>query len=556
MVHAYHHGDNNRNIKNKKEPYKEFHESSPLLIMQQNYQRKLYAEKERKMVEIFRKNQQDSLQTISNKSSSLVKSYFGKKIVNDNIDQLKTKKKRISHLPPLTKTVSEEVKSNKKLKSKHRKQIKLNKPITSVVSPDQPPEGRSAFSNHLENNRLNNFKQKEHDEPTDTKILHQTQEFDPKFLVGIRKRQQKNKKQELLKLNKKQLNTNIREHNKFSLPPEENHNNQNNIGKNYNKSSKLYNLNQNYGHSNTQFDSDTLYSISRESSYNNYAKAARKQPFTSVSPEERKEINFSKTYTKGKRKTEPKEKPNVKVDSPFGMANLNKPVKVRRDSRSSSNYSMRTPANVDISHTDFGKTYTKRTNHRQLKTPVIESTPVVENFVEQPKFEPSGWQAPAEFAEQTELATCSFCGRNFNSERLTKHKKVCQKNPKKKTRKVYDMGKMRKKGTEMENYSSLQQNTKKVKPKRKSNWRFKHEEFMQTIKHAKNVQNHIQNGGNPKDISPPPPSSNPDYVQCKYCKRKFAPSVAERHIPKCKDTRNRPKPPPTRKQPKARPRKR
>ena len=80
---------------------------------------------------------------------------------------------------------------------------------------------------------------------------------------------------------------------------------------------------------------------------------------------------------------------------------------------------------------------------------------------------------------------------------------------------------------------------------------------MQTIQHAKNVQHHIQNGGNPKDLTPPPPSTNPDYVQCKYCKRKFAPSVAERHIPKCKDTRHRPKPPPVRsKLPKARARKR
>jgi len=94
MVHAYHHGDSNRNIKNKKDPYKDFHESSPLLVMQQNYQRKLYAEKERKMVEIFRKNQQESLQTISNKSSSLVKSYFGKKVPNGNVDQYKTKKEK------------------------------------------------------------------------------------------------------------------------------------------------------------------------------------------------------------------------------------------------------------------------------------------------------------------------------------------------------------------------------------------------------------------------------------------------------------------------------
>jgi hypothetical protein len=33
-----------------------------------------------------------------------------------------------------------------------------------------------------------------------------------------------------------------------------------------------------------------------------------------------------------------------------------------------------------------------------------------------------------------------------------------------------------------------------------------------------------------------------DYVRCEYCQRRFAPNVAERHIPNCKDARSRPKP--------------
>jgi len=35
-------------------------------------------------------------------------------------------------------------------------------------------------------------------------------------------------------------------------------------------------------------------------------------------------------------------------------------------------------------------------------------------------------------------------------------------------------------------------------------------------------------------------------VECPYCERRFAETVAERHIPKCRDTVNRPKPAPKR----------
>ena len=79
---------------------------------------------------------------------------------------------------------------------------------------------------------------------------------------------------------------------------------------------------------------------------------------------------------------------------------------------------------------------------------------------------------------------------------------------------------------------------------RKSNWRKKHEEFIRTVKDARMTQDYVNKGGNLADLPPPPPSENPDYKQCPWCSRRFSPTAAERHIPQCKDTKNRPRPPP------------
>jgi hypothetical protein len=51
-------------------------------------------------------------------------------------------------------------------------------------------------------------------------------------------------------------------------------------------------------------------------------------------------------------------------------------------------------------------------------------------------------------------------------------------------------------------------------------------------------------GGRLADLPPPPVSVNPDYIQCPHCGRNYAPTVAERHIPKCVNIQAKPKPPP------------
>ncbi|NXN69524.1 ZC21C protein, partial [Himantopus himantopus] len=148
--------------------------------------------------------------------------------------------------------------------------------------------------------------------------------------------------------------------------------------------------------------------------------------------------------------------------------------------------------------------------------------------------------------EQGGLGQCSFCGRKFLCTRLEKHMSVCSKSQGSK-RKVFDSSRARARGTELEQYqqwncSERPQNN----PPRRNNWRQKHEVFIQTLRQARQVQQVLSKGGKVADLPPLPPIENPDYIACPYCRRRFAPQAAERHIPKCKTIKNRPPPPPQR----------
>jgi hypothetical protein len=68
------------------------------------------------------------------------------------------------------------------------------------------------------------------------------------------------------------------------------------------------------------------------------------------------------------------------------------------------------------------------------------------------------------------LVACSLCGRNFASDRIEKHEGICAKTKSKK-RKVFDITKMRVKGTEAESFvltpagrNNQQSNTNNKKP--------------------------------------------------------------------------------------------
>ncbi|OPJ83236.1 zinc finger C2HC domain-containing protein 1C [Patagioenas fasciata] len=145
--------------------------------------------------------------------------------------------------------------------------------------------------------------------------------------------------------------------------------------------------------------------------------------------------------------------------------------------------------------------------------------------------------------EQGGLGQCSFCGRKFLCSRLEKHRSICSKSQGSK-RKVFDSSRARARGTDLEQYQQWKSSeTPQTKPPRRNNWRQKHDVFIQTLRQARQVQQVLSKGGKVSDLPLLPPIENPDYVACPYCRRRFAPQAAERHIPKCKTIKNRPPPP-------------
>jgi len=135
---------------------------------------------------------------------------------------------------------------------------------------------------------------------------------------------------------------------------------------------------------------------------------------------------------------------------------------------------------------------------------------------------------------------CQYCGRKFAFESIARHTQICQKTSKK--RAVFDSSKQR----------SVAESGVKGKPSQrglgkpgrtlgtqgsKSNWRLKHEEFINTVRAARESTAAIKQGRKPPP--PVPAAVNPDYVQCPHCLRRFNETAAERHIPFCAEQHKR-----------------
>ncbi|XP_018533100.1 zinc finger C2HC domain-containing protein 1A [Lates calcarifer] len=138
-----------------------------------------------------------------------------------------------------------------------------------------------------------------------------------------------------------------------------------------------------------------------------------------------------------------------------------------------------------------------------------------------------------------DLVQCNTCQRWFFPKVLEKHAKICQKSATKK-RKVFDSSRQRAEGTDIPTLKPIKPKSqsssateKAEPPKKPSNWRKKHEDFIATIRAAKNLTQVIKEGG--PLPPPPPPTYDPDYIQCPYCQRRFNESAAERHIKFCQE---------------------
>lgn len=141
-----------------------------------------------------------------------------------------------------------------------------------------------------------------------------------------------------------------------------------------------------------------------------------------------------------------------------------------------------------------------------------------------------------------ELIPCKICGRSFFPKVLKKHTSICQKAAAKR-RKVFDSSRQRAEGTDIstikpikpksQSSSSTARAEKAEPPKKQSNWRRKHEDFIATIRAAKGITQVMKEGG--PLPPPPPPSYDPDYIQCPHCQRRFGENAADRHIKFCRE---------------------
>lgn len=148
------------------------------------------------------------------------------------------------------------------------------------------------------------------------------------------------------------------------------------------------------------------------------------------------------------------------------------------------------------------------------------------NHMESPSISPSRVSSGS---GRNAMGQCSNCGRNFLIARLDKHESICKRTSSK-PRKVFDPTKARVQGTDAEKFlrkSKANEKKYEAAAKRKSNWRAKSEAFRAAMR-----------AGRDKNAPPPPSLEEADYVPCPSCGRTFSQTAAERHIPRCQQSKS------------------
>ncbi|CAD8121772.1 unnamed protein product [Paramecium sonneborni] len=143
--------------------------------------------------------------------------------------------------------------------------------------------------------------------------------------------------------------------------------------------------------------------------------------------------------------------------------------------------------------------------------------------------------------EEGELEQCEICSRKFHTERIGKHRQVCEKAQQKQIEREKLIKRKQQKKAELQ--QKLDVKEKEVKNKTVNNWREQHKQFQQMIHGSKKEQEVQNEGGEDRTVKTPELVENSQYVYCEYCQRRFDRYVAERHIPKCKEIKAKPKPP-------------
>ncbi|KAK9310041.1 hypothetical protein QLX08_000512 [Tetragonisca angustula] len=220
------------------------------------------------------------------------------------------------------------------------------------------------------------------------------------------------------------------------------------------------------------------------------------------------------------------EQPPKENDAPLPRKSLLR----KQSTEITSAQSARPPSSV--SSTSSGNSMQGQTSGLKSKMAFRAKTPISGST----SYKGSASSKTGSAAATDALVPCKMCDRRFAQDRITLHEQICTKTMQKK-RKQFDTVMYRVKGTDLEPFVkkglAKKQLEKSKKPEVKSNWRRKHEDFINAIRSAKQVQAHLAAGGKLSDLPPPPVSDNCDYIQCPHCGRKFNKAAAERHIPKC-----------------------